>query len=365
MVLVYQRTGSAAWTAAVAALTYIPDLLGTLGLSWLADRYPRRAVAVGAAVVQAAAFATMALPGMPVLLLAALVTTSTIGLAPYRAAAQALLNDLITSPDDRLSAQTLLGFTRTVGQVAGLAVGGTLVVILGPGNALLLNSATFITTATLIGLGVPILTATRRGSRPTKPTRTAMALLLRDRRLRNTTGLMCLAGITAVPDGVAAYLADQLAAGPTAVGWLLAAHPVGMMVGMPLVRVRAADAARRVGPLIWTALLPLPALVVAGIVPSVWVVVGLLVISGVGLVYHPVLQAEFQHHCPPELRASVGGLARMALRLSQGGGLLVGGLAAQFSGSAVAACVGAGFVGCGLAVWVLRGRRTALAQASA
>ena len=76
-----------------------------------------------------------------------------------------------------------------------------------------------------------------------------------------------------------------------------------------------------------------------------------MVLSGVGLVYHPVLQAEFQNHCPPELRASVGGLARMALRLSQGAGLLVGGLAAQLSGSAIGACIGAGLLGCGLAVW--------------
>jgi MFS family permease len=54
-VLDFQRTGSAAWTAGMYALTQLPALLSGVLLSGLADRFSRRAVMVTCDLVWASA----------------------------------------------------------------------------------------------------------------------------------------------------------------------------------------------------------------------------------------------------------------------------------------------------------------------
>src|SRR5438128_2874772 len=73
MILVYGRTGSAWWAAAVYALTFLPALAGGLGLAQLADRFPRRSLMVVCATVQAGLVGLMAIPGMPIWTLCVLV----------------------------------------------------------------------------------------------------------------------------------------------------------------------------------------------------------------------------------------------------------------------------------------------------
>src|SRR5262245_51548455 len=47
-ILVFNRTGSPAWTAITYALTFLPALVAGVLLSGLADRHPRREVMMGA-----------------------------------------------------------------------------------------------------------------------------------------------------------------------------------------------------------------------------------------------------------------------------------------------------------------------------
>src|SRR6266700_2167076 len=58
-VLVYDRTGSPAWTALTYAMTILPNLIGGALLAGLADRFARRAVMVIADVVRAVLVAVM------------------------------------------------------------------------------------------------------------------------------------------------------------------------------------------------------------------------------------------------------------------------------------------------------------------
>jgi MFS family permease len=94
MLLVYERTGSAGLTALTLALTYLPDLVGSVTLSWLADRVDRRRLMVASAAAQAALFAVMASPRLPLWPAMALIAVSAIALAPYLAALQTALPDL-------------------------------------------------------------------------------------------------------------------------------------------------------------------------------------------------------------------------------------------------------------------------------
>lgn len=338
MVLIYQRTGSALWVAATLALTYLPDLAGSLGLSWLADRYSRRPVMVVGALVQAACFAAMALPGLSPWAVAGLVTAAAIVLAPYRAASMAQLPDLVAVSADRRAVQDLMSWTRTLVQIGGLAVGGAVVVLIGTSGALLLNAMTFVVAAVVIRGGVPDTHSPRRDTttRSAGIARPALVLLRGDKRLWSILVLMCLAGVTAVPDVVSAPMVAELGAPTWTVGWILAAHPVGTAIGIPL-RRRLFAADRGVDRLVWMSLAPLVAFPLLVVVPSVWVAVALLVVSGMGMAYHPTLQVEYVEQTPAEYRGTLLGVGRAALRVSQGVGTALGGLVAQVLESTLAA----------------------------
>ncbi|HEY0807659.1 MAG TPA: MFS transporter, partial [Pseudonocardiaceae bacterium] len=81
-VLVFSRTNSAALAAVTYALTLLPDLIAGPLLAPLADRYPRRAVMVTCALAQAVLAAIMAIPGLPLVIVAIAVIGITAGQAP-------------------------------------------------------------------------------------------------------------------------------------------------------------------------------------------------------------------------------------------------------------------------------------------
>src|SRR5215217_3022991 len=65
VVLVFQRTGSAALTALTYALTFLPALIGGPLLSGLADRYPRRELMIAVDLGRAVVAGLMAIPALP------------------------------------------------------------------------------------------------------------------------------------------------------------------------------------------------------------------------------------------------------------------------------------------------------------
>ncbi|NUS63040.1 MAG: MFS transporter, partial [Saccharothrix sp.] len=94
-VLVFQRTGSAAWTALTYALTMLPALVSGVLLTGLADRYPRRTVMVVADAVRAVLLAVMAVPGVPLPVVAALLVVAQLAEPPFAAAQGALLPSVL------------------------------------------------------------------------------------------------------------------------------------------------------------------------------------------------------------------------------------------------------------------------------
>src|SRR5262249_60409977 len=90
-VLVFHRTSSAALTAITYALTFVPDIVGGPLLSGLADRFPRRAVMVTADLLRAILIGPMAIPAMPLGLLAALLVAAQLCNSPFAAAQAATL----------------------------------------------------------------------------------------------------------------------------------------------------------------------------------------------------------------------------------------------------------------------------------
>jgi predicted MFS family arabinose efflux permease len=161
--------------------------------------------------------------------------------------------------------------------------------------------------------------------------------------------LSWLVGLAVIPEGLAAPLAAQLNAGDQAVGWLLAADPLGFVVGTFLLSRFVTTEHRRklLGVL---AVLPLAALAAFALRPNLAFALVLLALAGATGAYVITVSATFITWVPNDIRGSAGGLYRTGLRVAQGVGVGIGGLVAQGIGSAGTTVALAGAVGLLLAV---------------
>ena len=329
-VLVFERTGSAGLAALTYALTFLPDVAGGPLLSGLADRYPRRAVMVVTDLARAALVALMAAPGMPFGALCALLVAVQLLNAPFGAARAATLPAVLAG-DRFVLGSAIHNTTVQLAQVLGFAGGGVLVGWLGAGQALLLDAATFLASAALIRFGV------RARPLPPRPEgsgswwtglQSGTSLVWRDRRLRSLVALGCVAGFYVTAEGLAVPYARQIGGGAAAAGLLLAAMPAGTALGMLLLGrlVRPETRLRVLGPMAVAACAPLTLCVFE---PGLLVTFMLWSIAGAASAYHMAASAAFVRAVPDHGRGQAFGLAVTALRVAQGTGVLVAGLAAE------------------------------------
>ncbi len=342
-VLVYDRTGSGLATAAVYALTFLPALVGGVLLGPLADRLPRRALLVGGDLLRAALLAVMALPALPVPVLAGLLVAAVLVGTPWKAAESALVVDILTVEDY----PTGLGLRTATGQAAqvvGFAVGGIAIAAIGARSALALDAVTFLISAAVIRLGVrnrPPATHPENAA-PESPQRWlhGAATVLADPRLRLLLGLAWLLGLLVIPEGLAAPYAQHLGGGARTVGLLLAAGPTGVLLGTVCYTrlLSAPTRAALLGPLAAVAGIPL---LLCATTPNLAVTCLLWALSGACTAYQVQVVAEFVHTISPSIRGQGLGIASAGLLAAQGIGLLAGGVITQV-GTPTVAIVAAG-----------------------
>ncbi|WP_116040504.1 MFS transporter [Amycolatopsis palatopharyngis] len=332
-ILVFDRTGSPGWAATVYAATFLPDLLGGPLLSGLADRYPRRTVLVVSDLARVVLVGLMAVPGMPLPLVGALLVGVQLLNPPWNAARTALLTHVV-SGRQFVSAMGLLSMVVQSGQVVGFAGGGVLVAWLGPSGALAADAASFGVSALLLltGLRPRAAAAPSTGSSTGdgawwRLVRAGVRLVWSDRRLRSLVALGCVSGFYIAGEALAAPYAAELGGGSVTVGLLLGAFATGSVLGMALL-ARVPEVYRR------RLLTPLPVLacaVLLGCAPDPGLAVTLLLftISGVASAYNLVTSTVFVQLTPDAQRAQAFGLAITALRVSQGAGVVLAGLVAE------------------------------------
>lgn len=334
-VLVYQRTSSAALTALTYALTLLPSLLGGTLLSGLADRLPRRRVMITCQLLQAAMIACAALPGIPLVLLCALVFLVQLADAPAKAARMALLPQILLG-DRYVTGQAIGHMTRQSAVLGGFAAGGIVVQAIGPYLALVVNAATFLLAAAIEALGVrprpaPVKESTTPGSMFASLAQ-GVALITRSPRLRSLASLAWLAGCYAVPLGLAAPYAAELGGKPAAVGFLMATAPAGSLLGVALF-TRLVPPERRprlMGPMAVLTSLPL---VLCAVWPGLAVSMVLWALVGVFSAYQVAANSAFMRTVPDTSRGQAGGLVASGLVAVQGLGILLGGLLAESLGA--------------------------------
>ncbi len=150
--LIYARTGSPLLAALTYAAGSLPWVIGSLAFSGLGDRLPRREVMVACDLIRAAMVAVMLVPGIPVVALVGLLYLTTMAQAPFEAARSAVLPDVLQGERYALAA-TVMQTSFRIAMVAGAAVGGVAIALLGARPALALDAATFAASAGLIRWG--------------------------------------------------------------------------------------------------------------------------------------------------------------------------------------------------------------------
>ncbi|MGH8920957.1 MAG: MFS transporter, partial [Acidimicrobiales bacterium] len=121
--------------------------------------------------------------------------------------------------------------------------------------------------------------------------------------------------------------AAQIHGGTGAVGWLLAAIPVGSIIGMVwLKNVRPDLRLRLMAPL---AIVTCVVLVPTAWAPALVVSVVLWALSGLASAHDMVVQGAFVQRVPDASRGQAIGLAGAAMQAAQGLGIVAGGLLAQ------------------------------------
>lgn len=369
-VLVLDRTGSVAGSAAAYALTFLPALLGGLLLGPLADRFPRRAVLVVTDLARAGLVALMALPGLPLAAVCALLVPAVLLGGPHAAARSALVPDLL--PDDLLARGIALRqVSAQIAQVAGFGGGGLLVAVATPSGALLVDATTFAVSAVIVGAGVRAACAV--GAVGTAPRRTrwgrtgaaraALAVVLRHPRRRYLVAAGWLVGLYVLPEALAAAYAATIGAGPAGTGLLMAADPAGSVLGAAVFAF-AVPARHRERWILPTALGAAVPLALTPLAPGLWSAAALWAASGACATACLVqAQSGFARATPTGVRGGAIGVAASGLVATQGVAILLGGLLAQCSGPATALGV-VGLVGVVLAFGVSRLGRTGAAEAT-
>jgi predicted MFS family arabinose efflux permease len=330
--LVFSETGSAFLTALIYAVTYLPWLVGGPLLGGLADRLPRRAVMVSCQLTSAVLVALMAVPGMPLIALAALLFVVILAESPFLSARASLLVDVL--PDDRyVLASAMNQLTIQAAQVVGFAAGGALIRLIGPRDALLVNALSFLVSAALVRFGVRVhgaIASVQLGN-SWERMKTGAKVVFGDPRLRGLVLLGWLATFWVVPEGLAAPYAKG---DSTAIGLLLASQPIGSVVG-GVVLSRLVRPATRLEVMGWLAVMSCLPLVFFFTTPPLPLAVGLLVISGIGTTYNLPANAAFMQALPAERRGQAFGLVSAGLVAGQGISIALAGACAELTSPGV------------------------------
>ncbi|MER6718386.1 MFS transporter [Streptomyces halstedii] len=152
-VLVFSTTGSPLLSALSMFGSSLAQLLGATLLMSAADRLPPRAALTGSALFFGVGTAVLALPGLPLPVLFAVL----LGQGAVAAVAGGVRYGLLTEilPEDAyLLGRSLLNMCAGTAQVAGYAVGGALVAVLSPRGTLLVAAALYLAGALAVRCGL-------------------------------------------------------------------------------------------------------------------------------------------------------------------------------------------------------------------
>ncbi|MFC4008925.1 MFS transporter [Nonomuraea purpurea] len=159
--LVFAATGSPLLSGLAMFGPALGQVAGAMTLLSAADRLPPRASLAGLALLAGFGTAVLAVPGLPVWAVLAVVLGQGVFACLGGGVRYGLLNELLTA-EGYLLGRSALNMASGVVQIAGFAIGGGLVHVLSPRGTLLAAAALYALTAAVAALGL-----TGRGPRAT------------------------------------------------------------------------------------------------------------------------------------------------------------------------------------------------------
>jgi len=251
-------------------------------------------------------------------------------------------------PGDMFVLGSAIGnITYQASQILGFVAGAAVVAVLDPHKTLGIDAATFAVSAVILAAGVRSRPASARavGTRASLWSVSAdgVRIVFGSRLLLTLLLFGWLAGFYIVPEGLAAPYARSLHGNTLTVGLLMAAVPLGMVIGAFLLGRVAAPSAR-IRMMGWLAVLSCAPLIGSAWSPPLWAVLALWTLAGAGGAYQLAAAAAFVQALRPHTRARAFGVAQSGLYAVQGLGILAGGAVAQLIGAPLAVGL-AGLVG--------------------
>jgi len=329
--LVYDRTHSSLLAAVTFAASFVPAFIGGIALSGLADRLPRRRVMIVCDLIRVVLVAVMAVSGIPIAVLVALLFLVTMIGAPFLSARAALYPDILAGDLYVLGTAVTLT-TLQFAQVLGFAVGGAVVAFFGVRVSLLIDAATFALSALITFVWVrswPAVQAmARREAEAGGGLLAGLRLVFTSPALRISMLLGWLAAFYNIPEGVSAPLAADLGGGAVAVGLILAAPAFGATVGA-ITFSRFVAPARRVRWMSPLAAMACGVLVLFAFRPPLPIALMVLAVSGLFDCYQLAANASFVAATPARQRSQAFGIAQGGMSLGQGVAMIVAGAAAE------------------------------------
>jgi hypothetical protein len=340
--LVYDRSRSPLLAAVTFAAGFVPYLFGSMLLSGLADRLPRRTLMVACDLARLVLVLAMLWPGAPLAAMITLLYTVTLLQPPFDAARSAIVRDMMDGGLYPLAAAALQTTTRVV-VVAGSAAGGLVTALLGARPALAADAATFAASALLIQAGTRARRAAAGpgGANPLAQMAAGARLVFGDPALRTLMCLGWLAAFFEIPEGIAVPYAGSLGGGAVAAGLLIAASQLGAAVTTPLFT-------RTTGPLTRLRWMGPMAVLTCGLLlltlarPGLGASMAVFAVSNMFATYQVAANTAFVERLPSQQRGQAFGLANAGLVVGQGAAFAVAGAAAALVPPWVVVAAGGG-----------------------
>ncbi|MET8246174.1 MFS transporter [Streptomyces sp. NPDC005202] len=349
--LVYRATDSPLLSA---VSMFGPSLAQVLGATFFlsgADRLPPRRALAGISTAFAACTAVLALPGLPVWAIFAVVLVQGLIASLGGGVRWGLLNEIL-SKDGYLLGRSVFNMMNGIMQITGYAAGGLLVAVLSPRASLLLSAGLYAGAAAGVRLGLS-RRPPRASGRPSATATWRTNALLWSSRPRRLTYL----GLW-IPNGMVVGCESlYVSYAPDAAGTLFACAALGMLAGDVTVgRLLPTVTRRRLAtPLLL--LLATPYVFLA-LHPPVPLAACLVTVGSVGFGASLVQQERLMALTPDELSGHALGLHSAGMLTMQGVSASLAGSVAQVTSPAVAMTVMAVASTGATAALAMAGRRT-------
>jgi predicted MFS family arabinose efflux permease len=276
----------------------------------------------------------VAIPGMPFVVLCVLVGIVSLLQPVFKSAQLALLPDVL-GEERYLTGMAIRSISIQSAQMAGFAGGGLLIAVFNPYAVLLVDAVTFFGSALLIrtklrrrpAADCPREDGVRRSWRSSAGK--TWGLLFAERGMRALVLMLWLMAIVAVYEGMAAPYAAVFGGGSVTVGLILAADPLGSVIGVFVYSKWVPDAWRTklLGPFAVLAALPVAlCLLRPGLIASI----ALFVVAGaLGTIVVMQSTTTMTFLLPDARRGQAIGLANAGLTTATGVSPLFAGVLAD------------------------------------